>query len=74
VHQGNLAESPLSAMRESIFDYEYFLEFKAKIARLIMVETFAEPMYAKYLKSVSFSLPCPFKKGLSESKVVSLAC
>jgi hypothetical protein len=50
VHQGNLAESPLSAMRESIFDYEYFLEFKDKIARLIMVETFAEPMYAKYQK------------------------
>ncbi len=37
-------------MRESIFDYEYFSEIKAKMARRIMVETFAEPMYAKYLK------------------------
>jgi hypothetical protein len=30
----------LTPMRESIFDYEYFLEFEAKIARLMM-KTFA---------------------------------
>jgi hypothetical protein len=38
-----------------------------------MVETFAEPMYAKYLKIGLIAMYLQ-DIGLSESKVVSLAC
>jgi hypothetical protein len=46
---GNLVHSPTRRVGESFFDYEYLLEFEAKIgtARNVVLGTYAEPFYAK---------------------------